>query len=294
MKILITGGNGFLGRNLQSYLKGAHEVVTLGRNESCDIQADLSQSCPELPFFDLVIHAAGKAHDFSSSEEDAYYQVNTQGTQYLLEALEKEPPASFVFISTVAVYGKDDGENWDEQTSLQGQTPYAKSKIKAEELLTSWSKKHNVASYIFRLPLISGTNPPGNLGKMIKAIRKGFYFRIGKGAAIKSMVGTADLAALLPHLSGQSGIYNLTDGRGHSIADIDTHIAKMLKKKVIAIPDFVLKLIATVGGIIPGFPLNRSRYNKLNSTLTFSDAKARKELNWNPKDALDSLSFDTK
>ena len=59
-----------------------------------------------------------------------------------------------------------------------------KSKIDAEAEVVSWCKKNDVEFLILRLPLISGPNPPGNLGALYKAIQKGYYFRIGKGSVL--------------------------------------------------------------------------------------------------------------
>ncbi|WP_449401109.1 NAD-dependent epimerase/dehydratase family protein [Chryseobacterium wanjuense] len=67
--------------------------------------------------------------------------MNFEGTKNLCRALENNLPDIFIFISTVAVYGKDFGEDIDENTSLSGNTPYAKSKLMAERFLQDWSEK---------------------------------------------------------------------------------------------------------------------------------------------------------
>lgn len=87
-------------------------------------------------------------------------------------------PKAFIFISSVAVYGCDSGENITEEHSLDGTTPYALSKIKAEKYLEGWCIMHNVKLSILRPSLIAGPNPPGNLGAMIRGIRNGKYLSI--------------------------------------------------------------------------------------------------------------------
>ena len=88
-------------------------------------------------------------------------------------------PGLFVFISSVSVYGLEFGTGIDEANPLLAKDAYGKSKIAAEQLITSWGIKTAVPVVILRLPLVAGPNPPGNLGDMIKAIQAGYYFRIG-------------------------------------------------------------------------------------------------------------------
>jgi nucleoside-diphosphate-sugar epimerase len=217
--------------------------------------------------------------------------VNVSGTKHLLKGLEAEPPKTFVFISSVAVYGKDEGLNITEKHALTGTTPYAQSKIEAEAIVQAWGKMHSVSIVILRLPLISGANPPGNLAAMAKAISAGYYVRIGKGKARKSMVAAADVTTLLPSLLGKTGVYNLCDGLNPTLMEIEDHLAKQVNKSIKSLPYWTLKLAAKIGDMLSFFPLNTVRLAKLTSSLTFSDELARKELNWNPKPALNALQI---
>jgi GlcNAc-P-P-Und epimerase len=290
--MLLTGAAGFLGRHIVR--AQADEDVTTLDLAGCDINVDLAAGIPSLSErFDLVVHAAGKAHSVPRTPEQAeeFFRVNVQGTRHLLQGLEQGPvlPRAVVFISTVAVYGVEAGVGITEEAPLNGNTPYADSKIKAERCLLDWGAKKNVNIVILRLPLVAGTNPPGNLGAMLQAIRRGYYFRPGKGSVRRSMVGACDLAELLPDLLDKAGIYNLTDGIHPSIAEIDTCLSRQMNKRVIALPEKLLKIVAKLGDRVSWVPLNSVRIQKLSETLTFSDAKARKELGWDPRPALESL-----
>ncbi|WP_296704958.1 NAD(P)-dependent oxidoreductase [Algoriphagus sp.] len=283
MIILLTGASGFLGHEIFDTLKSEHEVITLGRSDSNNIKSDLSHEIPNLPKSDIIIHAAGKAHTIPKTpeEEKDFFQVNEEGTKNLLKGV-KELPKLFVLISTVAVYGVEQGENISESYALKGVTPYALSKIKAEKVVQEWGENMGVNVLIFRLPLIAGPNPPGNLGAMIKAINGGYYFRLGNGLVRKSMVLGRDIAKVIPGLLGKSGIYNLTDGIHPSLKELDQYLASLKSKKVKNLPIRPLEIAAKIGDLVPMFPLNSYRVNKLKYSLTFSDEKARKELNWNP------------
>lgn len=287
MTILLTGASGFLGREILNVLQSQHQMITLGRSVSNNITSDLSSEIPFLPRADIIIHAAGKAHLIPKTPEEKndFFKVNEEGTKNLLKGI-KELPKLFVLISTVAVYGQEQGENISESHPLSGDSPYALSKIRAEKIVQEWGKSQGVNVLIFRLPLIAGPNPPGNLGAIIKAIKGGYYFRLGNGNARKSMVLGKDVAKAIPELIGKSGIYNLTDGIHPSLKDLDQYLAGMEGKKVKSFPIRPLEMAARIGDFLPGFPLNSYRVNKLKHSLTFSDEKARRELKWSPTPVL--------
>jgi nucleoside-diphosphate-sugar epimerase len=150
--ILLTGASGFLGKIIEQTLRSQHQLDTIDRSASATHRCDLSSSIPTLSNYDLVIHAAGKAHVVpkTEAEKHAFFQVNLQGTQNLLKALEDKPPATFIFISTVAVYGRDEGHLLNEDLALDGNTPYALSKIKAEEEVKNFGLKQGWKVLIFR------------------------------------------------------------------------------------------------------------------------------------------------
>jgi nucleoside-diphosphate-sugar epimerase len=286
-KLLLTGSSGFLGKHFLPILSQDFEVCTLNRTADATINSDLAVNVPELPEVDIVVHAAGKAHSFprSSQEEEEYFNVNLQGTVNLVAALKAnaKTPSAFIFISSVAVYGLEDGMNIDENAPLKGKSAYAASKIQAENYLSRWCDEHGVRLTIFRLPLVAGPNPPGNLGAMIRGIKKGYYFRIGVGSSKRSIVSVHDVAKILIRASESGGTYNLTDGIHPSFSEIESHIAHSLGQSHIPrMPYSLAKIIAYLGDYLSIIPLNSQRMQKFTSTLTFSDKRARENIGWNP------------
>lgn len=282
MKILFTGSNGFVGKNVIPILKEkGFEVSTLGSKHG-DIIADLSKEIPQVSDrFDIVFHAAGKAHSIPGSlqDEEQFFKVNTLGTENLCKALEITPPKIFIFLSTVAVYGKETGENIDEEYSTLGTTPYAKSKLLAENYLINWAKQHNVKLFIFRPSLIAGPNPPGNLGDMITAINQGRYFNIGKGDALKSIFWVEDFAHLIelsPYKT--AGIYNVCDSHPPTFKEIGDALAKKQNKRVLSIPFFMAKSLALFGDLLGSkAPINSLKLKKITKSLTFSNKRLIEE-----------------
>jgi nucleoside-diphosphate-sugar epimerase len=254
---------------------------------------DLSLSVPsfkEMKEMNCVIHAAGKAHSVPKdlSEEEEFYKVNVDGTRNLLQGIDvwvksktgRVYPKQFVFVSTVAVYGLEAGIGISENQILEPISAYGKSKVEAEKLVLNWGKEHGVNVLILRLPLIFGMGAPGNLGAMEKAIKKGYYFRIGSGNAVRSMVDVEQLSDFLVILDGsKSGIYNLVSYH-RSFKEVEQIFSEIYHKRIKVIPSWMATLAAKLGDVIPGFPLNSYRLKKLESSLTFDCSLAEQQLGW--------------
>lgn len=295
MKLLFTGASGFLGSNLKPLLKNNFEIKTLGLTDDDDYKVNIAITVPEIDIlFDVVLHAAGKAHAVPKTEEEkkSFFDINFQGTANLCRALEKSGlPKAFIFVSTVAVYGLEAGENITEEYPLNGDSPYALSKIKAEEFLTDWCVRNNVTLGIIRPSLIAGPNPPGNLGAMIDGIKSGAYLSIAGGKARKSILMVQDIARLLPALIEKGGIYNICDDSQPTFRELELLIAKQLgKRSPISISYSFAKFLASAGDFLgKNAPINSLKLSKITESLTFSNEKAKQELNWQPLNVLENF-----
>lgn len=295
--LLFTGGTGFLGKNAIPVLKEYYEVTTCGITPDDMIKANFVTDVPELPAkYDVVLHACGKAHVVpkTEAEKQAFFDVNYTGTKHLCEALEKVGvPKALVFISTVAVYGCEYGDLITEDHPLNGETPYAKSKIMAEEFLTEWCKKNNVILGILRPSLLAGKNAPGNLGAMVNGVKKGYYMNIAGGKVVKSILMAEDIARILPSLVVKGGVYNVCDTRQPSFGELSISVAQQLGKgKPLNIPYWMAWCMAKVGDLLGNkAPINSYKLEKMTKSLTFSNEKARKELNWEPLDVLENYKI---
>jgi nucleoside-diphosphate-sugar epimerase len=292
--ILITGITGYLGRNFQNKLeKIGKEFNTIGKNSKCDVYCDISKDIPvvsEIKLFSAIYHIAGKAHAIprNFTEEEEFYNVNVNGTKNLMQGIDvwvkssigRVYPKQFVFVSTVAVYGLEEGATISEDQVLEPTSVYGKSKLEAEKLVLDWGMKRGVNILILRLPLIFGFGAPGNLGAMEKAIQKGYYFRIGTGNAVRSMVDVEQLSDFLVNLNGsESGTYNLVSYH-RSFKEVEQIFSDKFHKRIKLIPSWLAKFAAKLGDVIPGFPLNSYRLKKLESSLTFDCSKAEQQLGW--------------
>ena len=294
--LLFTGATGFLGSNVLPLLKRTYDVDTLALDPKADFNINIVTDQIVLSKqYDIVLHAAGKAHVIPKTEEEIklFYDINYEGTKKLCNALEKiGVPKSFIFMSTVAVYGCDIGESITEEHSLDGETPYAKSKIMAEEFLQDWCAKNNVILTILRPSLIAGKNPPGNLGAMIKGISSGKYLSIAGGVSHKSVMMACDLANVIPLCEDKGGIFNICDDSYPSFHELEVLISKQLGKKrpPLNIPYWVANILAHIGNLMgKKAPINSLRLEKIVKSLTFSNAKIKKELGFVPTDVLSNF-----
>ena len=291
-KLLFTGASGFLGYNILPILEKSYDVHTIGLADDDDIKVNMAKEEPLInTHYDVVLHAAGKAHTVPKTEDEkqVFFDVNYQGTVNLCRALEKAGiPKALVFISTVAVYGCEFGELITEEQPIEGDSPYAKSKIMAEEYLTQWCAEHGVVLGILRPSLLAGRKAPGNLGAMVSGIQKGFYLNIAGGKVKKSVLMAEDIARLFPLVAEKGGVYNVCDSYQPSFGELSASVARQLgKRKPISIPYWLAWCMAKGGDLLGReAPINSYKLQKMTKSLTFSNEKARRDLGWEPLDVL--------
>ena len=295
--LLFTGAFGFLGKNIKTLLEEKYQVTTIGLSKLNNYQVDIAEHIPTLSKpYDIILHAAGKAHSVpkTDAERKTFFDVNLQGTKNLCAALEKSGlPHAFIFISTVAVYGCEKGENISEEHPLNGADPYALSKKQAEDFLSDWSKRHNIKLSILRPALIAGPNAPGNLGAMVNGIKTGKYLSIAGGKARKSVLMVQDIAHLVPLVADKGGIYNICDDIHPSFHQLELLTSKQLgQKPPVSIPRWLAGIMAAAGNFAGSkAPLNTRKLQKITTSLIFDNTKAKKTLGWEPLNVLENYKI---
>jgi len=294
--LLLTGSSGFLGSIVTPFLKNIYLVDTLDIYDASLYSVNLAEQVPELKKrYDIVLHAAGKAHSVpkADNEKQSFYDVNYHGTKNFCAGLEKYGrPHSLIFISTVAVYGCEKGEDITEDHPLNASTPYGKSKIQAEQFLSEWCERNNVLLTVLRPSLLAGRNPPGNLGAMINGITSGRYVSIAGGKARKSIGMAEDIGRLIPYCENKSGIFNLCDDHNPSFRELEKLISSQLNKRLPpGIPMWTAKGLAKIGDLIGSSAINAEKLSKITKSLTFSNKKIKETLGFSPSDVLSNFSI---
>lgn len=177
MKLLVTGGAGFIGSNfvrrgLNDELPGIEgcEMIVLdaltysGIRENLDpvkdspryefVHGDIRDEAlldELMPKVDGVVHFAAESHvDRSVTDATIFVETNVLGTQRLLDAALKHGVDRFVHVSTDEVYGSIEEGEWDEQCPLEPNSPYAASKAGADLVARSYHRTHGMNLSITR------------------------------------------------------------------------------------------------------------------------------------------------
>ncbi|HOT34525.1 MAG TPA: GDP-mannose 4,6-dehydratase, partial [Rhodoglobus sp.] len=177
MRILVTGGAGFIGSNFvrrtleDAYpgLEGADVVVLDALTYSGNLEnlapvadspryefvhgdirdADLLDRI--LPGVDAIVHFAAESHvDRSVRDSGIFVETNVLGTQRLLDAALRNGTARFVHVSTDEVYGSIAEGSWDESRPLEPNSPYSASKAGSDLLARSYFRTHGLNLSITR------------------------------------------------------------------------------------------------------------------------------------------------
>ena len=196
-----------LGKYIVDIFQG-EKIFTLGKRKESDFMVDLEKETPDFGnlAFETVIHTAG------SEENSNAMSLNFEGTKRLVEALEKNPPQNFVYISSHRVYSRDAGENITEETNTWASDAIGKSKALAEGYLKEWCEKRDITLTIIRPARMFGNGVNGESLRLFNDAISGKYIHIRGNDSKVSLVCALDVAKGIRVLYNHGGIYNASDG----------------------------------------------------------------------------------
>ena len=188
-KILVTGANGFVGRQLCRTLSQKGFLVKAAIRQTAIAPAEAMHYVPvgdigpdtdwteALRGVELVVHLAGRAHirrDSSSNSLAEYERTNTLGTIRLAQMAAAANVKRFLFLSSVKVNGEEThGQPFVETDRPAPMDFYAVSKWKAEEGLLHMHQQGKLSVVIIRPPLVYGPGVRANFLKLMETVRRG-------------------------------------------------------------------------------------------------------------------------
>lgn len=204
--VVITGANGFLGKEILSTLQSdgfavcATDIQVIAAIAGVAYQkADITnpdELDTAIDGVETTIHAAGLAHIFTpgAGSDEKFRRINELGTENVARAAARSGVKHFILISSVSVYGPYTLGLYDENTPCRPVGPYALSKYHAEQRAIEVAEKSGMALTILRLATLYGEGDPGNVGRLIRSLDKGRFLWIGDGSNRKSLLYKGDAA----------------------------------------------------------------------------------------------------
>ncbi|MEO7975777.1 NAD-dependent epimerase/dehydratase family protein [Flavobacterium sp.] len=294
MKITITGATGFVGTNLQNYLRTAHDVEPMSVRYVDNQQFDVKT--------DVLIHLAGKAHDLKKvSNPQDYYRANFELTKQLFDAFFDSDSAVFIFMSTVKAVADDVKGILCEDEIPNPKTHYGIVKHQAEEYILSKKLPQGKRVYILRPCMIHGPGNKGNLNLLYQFVAKGLPWPLGDFVNQRSFLSIQNLCFVIKELLEQtaipSGVYNVADDNFISTNELIIIMGQSLgvKVRILKIPVKLIKFIAMIGDSLK-LPLNIEKLQKLTENYIVSNEKIinaiGKQLPLNSKEGM-RITFDS-
>jgi UDP-glucose 4-epimerase len=250
MKILITGGAGFVGSQLGKHLhRQGHEVVLLDNMSSGHLDNLLLDGAPfgrflckdirapDLPSHfrdvDTVFHLAGiAALPVCQQDPGEAYAVNVAGVGNILEAARRAGVRRVIFSSTSAVYEKTKGESFSEDDEIRPDLVYACTKAAAEQLCDAFAINYGMDIGICRFFNVYGphqdvmrTSPPFTSYVARELVMNGSANLFNNSQAKRDYVHSDDVVELLARMMLHEGKFqaerfNVCSGEGHSVPEL--------------------------------------------------------------------------
>ena len=263
--VLLTGANGFVGRNLAPVLAANGMIVRqAARGPSLDPntmlidtigpQTDWGKALFEV---DAVVHLAARVHHPRDEDANEIYRcINTEGTLHLARCAAKAGVRNFIFLSTVLVNGSNtDGRSpFREEDPVMPRGVYGLSKAAAEAGLEAMAKDVEMNITVIRAPLIYGVGALGNFRLLVKAVERGIPLPLGSIRNRRAFLGVENLASFILHRLAHPGdsfkVFLVADEQGVSTLDFVGRIAGALHKKarIAPFPLFALKALFGIVG----------------------------------------------
>ena len=309
MKCLITGANGFVGKELcaellrQGYGVRAtrrsaqspsktrmavdsasvgmmYEEVVIG---SIDDKTDWSTA---LVGGGVVIHLAARVHvmhDDANNPLAEFRRVNVAGTEHLARSAAASGVKRLVYVSSIKVNGgvTRAGKVFTETDEPAPQDPYSISKWEAEQALRRVAQETGLEVVIVRPPLVYGPGVKGNFAQMLDVLTRGVPLPLASVHNLRSLVYVRNLVDVLilcathPAAAGQT--YLVSDGEDVSTPELLRQLGVAMEHpaRLFPCPPALLKLAGQLTG-------KAEQVERLLGSLRVDNGKLRSELGWTP------------
>lgn len=307
-KVLITGGSGFLGRNLSKFLsekgykilatyhnrKPEHIIsknITWMRVKNIFLESDWAEFLKEI---DYVIHLIGLAHVFDKDNInmlDKFMEINVNGTQALVRScLMAKSIKKFIYVSSISAISSFSSLPLDEKSLCRPDSAYGISKLKAENVIKS-ILRDRLCWCILRPPLIYGPGDLGNLKRLINLVKKGIPLPFSSINNKRNFLYIDNFSEtvhkILLDQNSCFKTYVISDNESISTVQLIKVIARELNKKIILFPFPVsgINAIGLIGDLFKKifkieFGINSYSVERLIRSLVIDNSLVKRDLSF--------------
>jgi nucleoside-diphosphate-sugar epimerase len=312
MKVLVTGGSGFLGGGLVRRLaeQGIAVRATHRRDNLTPVAGVEWWSLPALDDerrlaesvagCDAVVHLAGLAHQPVRAANRAadFRRINTEGTRLLARAAARGGVRRFVFVSSVAAVCTCSDTPVDDRTPCAPIDGYGCSKLEAEQALAVELKDSATDWCILRPPLVYGPGNPGNMRRLMRLIGTGLPLPLASIRNRRSFMFVDNLidamVSVLRHQGSVRSTYLLSDGSDFSTPELVRALAAAAgcRVRLLAMPVSVLRALGSAGDGVHALlgravGIDSTVIDRLVGSLFVDGSRFRHFFDWDPPVSLD-------
>lgn len=295
MKVLVTGATGFVGKTLIPELQRAGHALVLPVRQKLSVVSGINAVYVAdfydqdswgqlLEGVDVVIHMAGRAHVLKEQSGDPaalFHQANVELSLLIARQAAVAGVKRFIFLSSIGVNGNHSELPFRATDVPQPQELYAKSKLEAEQQLQILCQHASMELVIVRPPLVYGPEAPGNFGRLVRIVARGWPLPFGAVHNQRSFVSVYNLSSLLlcclTHSSAAGQVLLVSDNDDISTSDLLRLMAKLQHKNLTLLP--VPTTLLRLGCRLTGFKALETRLlDSLQVDLSVTSAL----LQWQP------------
>tara|TARA_Y100000588_G_scaffold63052_1_gene62517 strand:+ start:772 stop:1749 length:978 start_codon:yes stop_codon:yes gene_type:complete len=297
LKILISGGSGFLGSKVLSELeeqceydvyeitrskkmcKGSHSYNIRSFNSDTDYSSIIKNK-------DVVIHMAARAHITMEDVPESlveYQEVNVEGSKNLALQASAAGVKRFIYLSSIKVLGETTTSQspFTESSMVSPVGAYACSKLQAEDVLRDISAETGMELVIIRPPLVYGPGVKANFRSIIKLSETYFPLPFSSVCNKRSMIYLSNLVDFIirciHHPVAANQTFLVSDGQDVSLKELITELRSAMGRKpgLIPMPVSLFRFLGKLTG-------KADFIDRLVGDLQVDSSRARRLLGWAP------------
>ncbi|OCR25732.1 NAD-dependent dehydratase [Pseudomonas syringae] len=297
MKILVTGGTGYIGKALLAKLTAETTYEVSGTTRSQHAAPSVAPLIPvgdccattdwsaALQGVDVVVHVAAHLKTPTGpgiSQLDQLWLTNVEGTLALAQQALAAGVKRFIFISSVGVNGSHTTHApFTEESVPAPEDDYARSKLEAERGLMVLLADTSMEFVIIRPPLVYAAHAPRNFPRLLQWVASGVpmpFALINNKRSMIALENLVDFLALcIAHPAAANELFLVSDGLDMSTSQIVSELATSMggRARLLPVPDWLMRWGARMVG-------KQSMYSTLCASLVVDSSKAQQLLNWTP------------